>query len=86
MKNATRTRLVKIGNSRGIRIPKALIEQLALGPEVELVVEEDHLEIHPGRKARAGWEEAFREMAERGDDKLLDDVSTTTWDESEWEW
>jgi len=86
MRNTTKTKLIKIGNSRGIRIPKPMIDRLDLEPEVELVVAEDHLEIRRARRPREGWAEAFREMAERGDDKLLDDVSTTTWDETEWEW
>ena len=81
-----KTRLVKIGNSQGIRIPKALIEQLGLEDQIELVVEEDHLEIHRGAKAREGWAEQFRKMAEAGDDKLIDTGAATAWDEEEWEW
>lgn len=68
-----KTKLVKIGNSQGIRIPKALIEQLGLEDGIELVVEQDHLEIHRGAKAREGWAEQFRKMAEAGDDKLIDE-------------
>ena len=86
MKTVNRTRLVKIGNSQGIRIPKALIDQLGLGPEIELVVEEDHLEIRKGANPRAGWAEQFRKMAEMGDDKLLDPETPTKFDEEEWEW
>lgn len=78
--------MVKIGNSQGIRIPKALIEQLGLEAEIELVVEDDHLEIHKGAKPRAGWAEQLRKMAEAGDDKLLDEETPTKWDEEEWEW
>ena len=86
MTNITRTRLIKIGNSRGVRIPKAFIEQLDLESDVEVVVQKDHLEIRSGRKPRLGWDEQFAAMAERGDDKLIDDVNTTTWDEDEWQW
>lgn len=80
--------LVRIGNSRGIRIPKTLLEQCPLGETVELDVEKDHLVIRPARKPRGGWEEAFRRMAQQGDDTLLDreSLTRTRWDRTEWEW
>jgi antitoxin MazE len=82
------TRVVKIGNSRGIRIPKPLLDQLGLAEEVELVVEGDQLIIRPIRRPRDGWDEQFELMAERGDDRLLDAEapSLTRWDAEEWEW
>jgi antitoxin MazE len=85
---AMKTRIVRIGNSQGIRIPKPLLEQTGLRDEVEVSVQDDALIIRPARKPRAGWADAFREMARRGDDALLDDVppSLTSWDEDEWEW
>jgi antitoxin MazE len=86
MKTVNRTRLVKIGNSQGIRIPKVLIDQLGLGPEIELIVEKDHLEIHRSANPREGWAEQFQKMAELGDDKLLDPETPTKFDEEEWEW
>ncbi len=58
-----KTELVRIGNSRGIRIPKPLIEQCGLGNNVELRVENDSLVISPERRPRQGWEEAFRTNA-----------------------
>lgn len=83
-----KTRIVPIGNSRGVRIPKALLDQTGLSGEVEISAEGNTLLIRPARKPRAGWAEAFREMARRGDDALLDDAppSLSSWDESEWEW
>jgi len=81
--------LVRIGNSRGIRIPKALLEQCNLDQSlaVDLAVEQGHLVIRALARPRQGWEEAFRQMAAAGDDTLLDgDASTTAWDQSEWEW
>ena len=83
-----RTRIVRIGNSRGIRIPKLLLEQSGLEGEVEMKAEDGSLLIRPVAKARAGWAKAFREMADQGDDDLLDDVlaASTSWDEDEWEW
>jgi antitoxin MazE len=83
-----KTRIVPIGNSHGIRIPKPLLEQVGLRGEVELRVEDGALVIRPARRPREGWAAAFEEMARRGDDALLDDVAPTLsgWDEDEWEW
>lgn len=83
-----KTRIVRIGNSQGIRIPKSLLEQTGLRGEVEIRAEKDSLVIHPVRRPREGWAEAFGEMARRGDDVLLspDTPPLTTWDEDEWEW
>jgi antitoxin MazE len=83
-----KTRIVRIGNSQGIRIPKPLIEQTGLRDEVELSVQDDALIIRPAKRARAGWTAAFQEMARRGDDAPLDDAppSLSSWDEDEWEW
>ncbi len=86
MGSTRRTRIIKIGNSQGIRIPKLMIEQLDLGEEVELEVQEDSLIIRSVRSPRQGWAEQFKLMSERGDDRLLDDVSTTTWDDEDWQW
>ncbi len=83
-----KTRIVPIGNSQGIRIPKPLLEQTGLRGEVEIHVENNSLVIRPLKKPRQGWAAAFQEMAQRGEDKLLDaDTSSmTAWDEDEWEW
>jgi len=67
-----RTRLVRIGNSQGIRIPKPVLEQVGLTGEVELTVQAGSLVLAPVRTARAGWSDAFRAMAQRGDDALVD--------------
>jgi antitoxin MazE len=83
-----RTRIVRIGNSRGVRIPKLLLEQSGLEGEVEMNAENGYLIIRPATRPREGWAAAFRAMARRGDDSLLDDVppSLSSWDEDEWEW
>jgi antitoxin MazE len=83
-----KTRIVRIGNSQGIRIPKPLLEEAGLQDEVDLSAEDGTLIIRPVRNTRAGWAEAFQEMARHGDDALLDDVPPTLsdWDEEEWEW
>ena len=79
--------LVQIGNSRGIRIPKALIEQAGLeNRELELKVLEEGLLVLPVRVGRQGWEAAFRSMRSAGDDELLMGDARTEFDEHEWEW
>jgi len=81
-----RSRIVRIGNSQGIRIPKPLLEQSGIHTEVEIEVHSDRLIIRAASRLRVGWDEAFATMAERHDDVLLDDVNTTDWDRVEWEW
>jgi antitoxin MazE len=80
---AIRTRIVKIGNSQGIRIPKLLLEQSGIHTEVEM--QGDRLTIRTAPRLRAGWDKAFAAMAEQHDDILLDEVNTTNWDRVEWE-
>ena len=84
--NPVKTQIIQIGNSRGIRIPKLLLEQAGLGPEVEIAVQDDELVIRPAARPRQGWEEHFRVMAGAGDDGLLDEPVPTQWDAGEWEW
>jgi antitoxin MazE len=86
--NAVKARIVKIGNSQGIRIPKLLLDQADLGEEVELELQGEQIVIRSAYRARRDWSDQFKAMAARGDDKLLDgDVMVSTaWDEEEWEW
>ncbi|MDR3628128.1 MAG: AbrB/MazE/SpoVT family DNA-binding domain-containing protein [Ignavibacteriaceae bacterium] len=84
-----KTKIIKIGNSRGIRIPKTFIEQSRLKGEVELEIEDDKIIIRPIVKDREKWEAAFRKMANNNDDALLDKASLSEqsrWDNEEWEW
>lgn len=83
-----RANIIRIGNSQGIRIPKVLLEQSHLGTEVELEVEDEKIVIRSASRPRQGWEDKFRLIAERGDDKMIDeDLSgQTEWDKEEWEW
>jgi len=80
--------LVRIGNSRGIRIPKPILEQCRLRDAVDLRVEHGRLVIARVRSPREGWEDAFRRMAQATDDVLLDAdaLAPTKFDETEWTW
>jgi antitoxin MazE len=81
-----RSKVVKIGNSRGIRIPRSLLEQAGLTEEVELSVQGDKLIVQSAHLPRQGWDARFLEMAEAGDDQMLDEITLSSWDEEEWEW
>ena len=83
-----RTKLVRIGNSRGIRIPKPLIEHAHLSDQVELEFENGAIVVRCAEHPRAGWDAAFARMAAAGDDALLDAgrLGHTAWDDAEWEW
>jgi antitoxin MazE len=83
-----KSKIIKIGNSQGVRIPKPLIEQLGMGQDIEILVEENRLVICPADHIRAGWDSAFKTMAQSGDDNLLDgdEAVETRWDKEEWEW
>jgi len=81
-----KARLVRIGNSRGIRLPKPLIEQAGLTDEVELRVQAGVITIRAATGARAGWADAAKLMRSRGDDHLMDPPVATRFDEEEWEW
>jgi antitoxin MazE len=67
--------IIQIGNSKGIRLPKTLIEKYNIKEKVELILEKGYLILKPIATPRKGWEESFKEMNERGEDQLLiDDV------------
>jgi len=82
----TKTRIVKIGNSQGIRVPKALLEQAQLPVEVELHAEPGRLVVRAARGPRAGWAEAARTMHARAEDRLLDEPTSTQFEEEDWQW
>ena len=86
MTNTLKTQIIPIGNSRGVRIPKVWLDQLALGPEVEMGLQGDQIVIRPARRAREGWQARFAALASGSDDHLLDRPIPTEWDETDWEW
>jgi antitoxin MazE len=82
----TKTRIVRIGNSRGIRVPKPLLDEAGLPEEVELQAEPGRIIVRAVTRPRAGWESKARSMRRRGEDAPLDDVTPTDFDETEWRW
>ena len=83
-----KTKIIRIGNSKGIRLPKSVLVQCRLNDVMEIEIEDNALVLRPARAPRSGWNEAFAKMAARKDDALLDhDVSAATnWDDAEWRW
>lgn len=82
-----RIEIVKIGNSRGVRLPKAVLEQCGFKDQAELEVRNGELCLRPARRAREGWDEAFAQgVAERGLDELLLGDFPNEFDKTEWEW
>lgn len=81
-----KARIVRIGNSRSVRLPKQILDLAALPEEVELHAEPRRIVIEAAERPRAGWEEAARRMGSQGDDVLIDPNTATRFDDEEWEW
>jgi antitoxin MazE len=81
-----KTDLIRIGNSRGVRIPKPLIEQCSLGDAVDLRVENERIIISPQRLPRAGWDEQFRAAGSSAQDEILLVAPASQFDREEWRW
>ena len=81
-----KARIIQIGNSRGIRLPKALLEQANLTEDVHIEAAPNQIVIRSAHLPREGWDEAFRRMADRGDDRLEEAASLTAFDETECTW
>ena len=77
--------IIKIGNSKGIILSKTILEEYGFEDKIEIMMEENHIVLKPVTPPRQGWDEAFKEMHERGDDELfnddiLDDDVIEPWD------
>jgi antitoxin MazE len=78
-----RAKLVTIGNSRGIRLAKPLLEIAGLTDDVEIEAAPGVLTIRPSTHPRAGWAQAASTWEPQG---LLDDMTATRVDDEEWSW
>ncbi|MFP8487999.1 AbrB/MazE/SpoVT family DNA-binding domain-containing protein [Gracilimonas sp. Q87] len=84
-----KTKIIRIGNSQGVRIPKPLIEESGITEEIEMILRDNEIVLRSAETIRKDWEESFRKMAEQGDDVLLDQEeieNPSDWDEAEWTW
>jgi antitoxin MazE len=78
--SSMKTRLVQIGNSKGIRLPKTVIAEAQLQDEVELQAEPGRIVIRSAKRPRQGWADAARLMHERDEDYLIDESTPTRFD------
>ncbi|MCX6101337.1 MAG: AbrB/MazE/SpoVT family DNA-binding domain-containing protein [Candidatus Bipolaricaulota bacterium] len=81
-----KAKLIQIGNSRGVRLPKPIIEQVGLLDEVELVVRDGAVVISAVQPARHGWADAAAALSARHEDTVLDLYAPNDFDAREWEW
>ena len=82
-----KAKLIKIVNSKGLRLPKTIIEQCLLGNEIEMEINGNKLVLYSSQNTRKDWADAFKKMRANSDDKLLDDdIIESEWDNSEWTW
>ena len=83
----TTAKIIAIGNSKGVRLPKKLLDESGLSGEVEIESRGNELVIMPVRGPHEGWEESAKMLRQRGgDDLLLGDLPASTWDETAWKW
>lgn len=80
------SRIIRIGNSRGVRIPATLLAEAELGDDVLISAEPGKVTVEGIRSPRAGWEEAARRMSSAEDDQLIDQAAPTAFESEEWEW
>lgn len=76
--------IIKIGNSKGLRLNKQILEQYHITDKVELIFEQDRIILKPLDRPRKGWNEAFKLMSEKGDDHLLIEDVFDNEDFDEW--
>ena len=81
-----RSKLVRIGNSRGVRLPKLMIDEAGLADQVELRVREGAIIISPASGPRDGWAKAAKQLRQGQEDRLVDDLTPTRFDDDEWQW
>ncbi len=76
--------VIKIGNSKGIRLSRTVLEKYNITDSVELIFEKGQIVIKPLSRPRKGWEKAFKRMSDNGDDRLL--INDVFEDENLEEW
>lgn len=79
------TKIIPIGTSKGIRIPKYLLDKYGLEGEVDVEDTGHGILIKPAHTARSGWADAFEKTAAVKNDKMLT-MPESDWDKNEWEW
>jgi antitoxin MazE len=81
-----KARIVRIGNSRGVRLPKPMIAEAGLSDEVELSARAGAIIISCATRPRTGWREAAQRVRDTDGDQLLDEPTSTRFDDEQWKW
>ena len=81
-----RTRLIRIGNSRGIRLPKPVIEHAGIEDDVDLTLQDGRVIIEAAGHPRSDWDTQFQDADESNQDEILLPEMESAWDDEEWEW
>lgn len=84
-----KTKLIRIGNSQGVRIPKPIIEEIGLSEEIEMILKDNQIILRSFEETRKDWDHSFEKIAKEHDDRLLDQKEIeqpSQWDETEWTW
>jgi antitoxin MazE len=84
-----KTKLIRIGNSQGVRIPKPLIEESGITKDIEMILRDNEIVLRSAETIRKDWDSSFKKMAEQKDDVLLDQKEiekSSDWDKTEWTW
>ena len=81
-----KTQIIQIGNSQGVRIPKVLLADSGITSEVDLELHPDGILIRNAQMPRAGWDKAFKTMAENDEDELAGSGAATEFEKREWQW
>jgi antitoxin MazE len=80
-----KAQIIQIGNSQGIRIPKAVLEETKLSGEVEMEVTPEGLLIRNIKRPRGDWDAVFKSLADSDDDLELNEANTG-FSRKEWQW
>lgn len=84
-----KTKIIRIGNSHGVRIPKPLIEESGITNEIEMILRDNEIILRSAETIRKDWDSSFKKMADQDDDVLLDQKEiekSSDWDDVEWTW
>ena len=81
-----KAKLVQIGNSRGVRLPKPMIEKARLRDDVDIHVIEGSIIITSNLNPRNSWADSAKRLHDQNGDVLLDQANSTAFDETEWKW
>ena len=81
-----KVKIIRIGTSKGVRIPKAILESTGIEEEVVMEATNDSIVLRPAKNVRQDWEESFKGISEKDADNLQYQDFANDWDDTEWQW